>query len=140
MFARFLADLREAGVPVSLREYLAFLEALDAGLVLVLGGTLLIYLIPNLVTAFTLVTTLATVLFIFVWSLILVVTLKYVLLILRADNNGEGGTLSLVAKAQGALGRRAWWLYLIGIVGVSLFFGILIGLAAAVAKLPPEHK
>lgn len=34
MFARFLADLREAGVPVSLREYLAFLEALDAGLVL----------------------------------------------------------------------------------------------------------
>ncbi|MBI0320212.1 hypothetical protein JBF12_46190, partial [Streptomyces javensis] len=37
-----------------------------------LGGTLLIYLIPNLVTAFTLVTTLATVLFIFVWSLILV--------------------------------------------------------------------
>ena len=34
MFARLLADLREAGVPVSLREYLAFLEALDAGLVL----------------------------------------------------------------------------------------------------------
>ena len=58
------------------------------------------------------------------WSLVLIVTLKYVLLVLRADNNGEGGTLSLVAKAQGALGgRRAWWLYLTGIVGVSLFFG-----------------
>lgn len=42
-----------------------------------LGGTLLIYLIPNLVTAFTLVTTLATVLFIFVWSLITVAYMVY---------------------------------------------------------------
>lgn len=57
------------------------------------------------------------------WTAVLIVTLKYVALILRADNNGEGGTLSLVAKAQGALGRRVWWLYLVGIVGVSLFFG-----------------
>ena len=58
------------------------------------------------------------------WTVMLIVTVKYVILILRADNNGEGGTLSLVAKAQGALGgRRAWWLYLTGIVGVSLFFG-----------------
>ncbi len=58
------------------------------------------------------------------WTVVLIVTVKYVFLILRADNNGEGGTLSLVAKAQGALGgRRAWWLYLTGIVGVSLFFG-----------------
>ncbi len=57
------------------------------------------------------------------WTVCLIVTLKYVTLILRADNNGEGGTLSLVAKAQGALRRRTWWLYLIGIVGVSLFFG-----------------
>ena len=40
------------------------------------------------------------------WTVVLIVTLKYVTLILRADNNGEGGTLSLVAKAQGALGRR----------------------------------
>ncbi len=57
------------------------------------------------------------------WTVMLIVTLKYVTLILRADNNGEGGTLSLVAKAQGALLRRAWWLYLTGIIGVSLFFG-----------------
>lgn len=57
------------------------------------------------------------------WTVVLIVTVKYVILILRADNNGEGGTLSLVAKAQGALGRRAWWLYLTGVVGVSLFFG-----------------
>lgn len=57
------------------------------------------------------------------WTIILIVMVKYVLLILRADNRGEGGTLSLVAKAQEALGRRAWWLYLVGILGVSLFFG-----------------
>ncbi|PZO66423.1 MAG: potassium transporter Kup [Paracoccus denitrificans] len=57
------------------------------------------------------------------WTVMLIVTLKYVTLILRADNNGEGGTLSLVAKAQGAIKRRTWWLYLLGIVGVSLFFG-----------------
>ncbi|MFV0301108.1 MAG: potassium transporter Kup [Paracoccus sp. (in: a-proteobacteria)] len=59
-----------------------------------------------------------------VWTVILIVTVKYVILILRADNNGEGGTLSLVAKAHGALGGKpTWWLYGTGIVGVSLFFG-----------------
>ncbi len=41
-----------------------------------------------------------------VWSLIIVVTVKYVLILLRADNNGEGGTLSLTALAMRALGRR----------------------------------
>ena len=41
-----------------------------------------------------------------VWALIITVTLKYVLLLLRADNNGEGGTLSLTALATRALGRR----------------------------------
>src|SRR5947209_17629242 len=41
------------------------------------------------------------------WSLIVVVTLKYVLILLRADNNGEGGTLALMAQAQRALGKRA---------------------------------
>ena len=41
-----------------------------------------------------------------VWALIVVVTLKYVLILLRADNNGEGGTLSLTALATRALGRR----------------------------------
>src|SRR3982750_1389895 len=41
-----------------------------------------------------------------VWSLIIVVTLKYVLILLRADNNGEGGTLSLTALATRAIGHR----------------------------------
>ena len=62
------------------------------------------------------------------WTVVLIVTVKYVILILRADNNGEGGTLSLVAKAQGALkgglqSRRRNLLILVGIVGVSLFIG-----------------
>ena len=42
------------------------------------------------------------------WALFIVVTAKYVLLLLRADNNGEGGTLSLMALGQRALGRRSW--------------------------------
>src|SRR3981189_57898 len=42
------------------------------------------------------------------WALFIVVTAKYVLLLLRADNNGEGGTLSLMALGQRALGRGGW--------------------------------
>ena len=57
------------------------------------------------------------------WALIIVVTLKYVLILLRADNNGEGGTLSLMALAYRGLGRRAAGVSLIGIVGASMFLG-----------------
>ncbi len=57
------------------------------------------------------------------WSLIVIVTLKYVLILLRADNNGEGGTLTLMALAQRALGRAAVWVPLFGIVGAALFYG-----------------
>ena len=56
------------------------------------------------------------------WLLILIATFKYVVLILRADNKGEGGTLSLLALGQKALGKRRG-LLLLGIVGTSLFFG-----------------
>ena len=44
-----------------------------------------------------------------IWALIVIVTLKYVIVMLRADNNGEGGTLSLMALAQRALGDRGAW-------------------------------
>jgi KUP system potassium uptake protein len=57
------------------------------------------------------------------WTLVLIVTIKYVLLVMRADNRGEGGTLSLVALVQQALQRRPGWLLAIGVVGISLFFG-----------------
>jgi KUP system potassium uptake protein len=58
-----------------------------------------------------------------IWTLILIVSVKYVLLIMRADNRGEGGTLSLVALVQQALRARPAWLLAIGVVGISLFFG-----------------
>src|SRR6267154_1584480 len=57
------------------------------------------------------------------WSLIIIVTLKYVLILLRADNNGEGGTLTLMALAQRALGRSTPLLFLLGTISGALFYG-----------------
>jgi len=57
------------------------------------------------------------------WALLIVVTAKYVLLLLRADNNGEGGTLSLMALGQRAMGRRSWPLLMLGVIGASMFIG-----------------
>lgn len=58
------------------------------------------------------------------WSLVVVVTLKYVVLLMRADNNGEGGILTLVALAQRALGRnKSRTALLLGMVGAGLFYG-----------------
>ena len=57
------------------------------------------------------------------WSLIIVVTLKYVLILLRADNNGEGGTLSLTALAQRALGRGSTPVFVLGMIGAAMFLG-----------------
>ncbi len=56
------------------------------------------------------------------WALILVVTLKYVLFLMRADNNGEGGVLSLMALAQRAAGKSMTILAL-GAAGAALFYG-----------------
>ena len=57
------------------------------------------------------------------WALIVTVTLKYVLILLRADNNGEGGTLSLTALATRALGRRTTFVFIVGVIGASMFLG-----------------
>jgi len=59
------------------------------------------------------------------WALVLTVTVKYVLFVLRADNRGEGGVLALMALAQRhtRTARGKWLVALIGIVGASLFFG-----------------
>ena len=57
------------------------------------------------------------------WSLIIVVTLKYIVILLRADNNGEGGTLSLTALAFRALGRRTPLVLMLGIIGAAMFYG-----------------
>ncbi len=58
-----------------------------------------------------------------VWALIVVVTIKYVLILLRAANNGEGGTLSLTALATRALGRRTPLVLILGVIGASMFLG-----------------
>jgi KUP system potassium uptake protein len=57
------------------------------------------------------------------WALIVVVTLKYVIILLRADNKGEGGTLTLMALAQRALGSGAGAIVLCGIISAALFYG-----------------
>src|ERR1700674_4096015 len=57
------------------------------------------------------------------WALIIVVTLKYVLILLRADNHGEGGTLALMALAQRAVSRGAAAIVLLGIISGALFYG-----------------
>lgn len=60
------------------------------------------------------------------WALMLVVTLKYVILILRADNRGEGGIMALTALAAHAAGKTPLWrktLLLVGVFGATLFYG-----------------
>src|ERR1700743_2581414 len=57
------------------------------------------------------------------WALIIVVTLKYVVILLRADNNGEGGTLALMALAQRAVTKAAGTIVLLGIISGALFYG-----------------
>nr|WP_244492223.1 potassium transporter Kup [Aureimonas sp. AU12] len=69
-----------------------------------------------------------------VWSLVIVVTVKYVMLILRADNQGEGGALSLMALAQKALERPNKVVMALGIMGAALFYGDAI-LTPAVSVL-----
>lgn len=61
-----------------------------------------------------------------VWGLIIVVSLKYVTLILRADNRGEGGIMALVALALSSVRQQSGWYYLVllsGLVGAAMFFG-----------------
>jgi KUP system potassium uptake protein len=60
------------------------------------------------------------------WALFITVTLKYVLILLRADNNGEGGTLTLMAlasRAVGRFGKAAGVVALLGIISAALFYG-----------------
>ncbi|MGN6661195.1 MAG: potassium transporter Kup [Achromobacter mucicolens] len=58
------------------------------------------------------------------WMLMVVVSLKYVMLVLRADNRGEGGTLALLELAVRAReGKLRWILIVLGIFGAALFYG-----------------
>ncbi|MEO6353081.1 MAG: potassium transporter Kup [Oxalobacteraceae bacterium] len=61
-----------------------------------------------------------------VWSLIAVISLKYVTLMLRADNHGEGGIMALLALTLSSVGPASRWhfpLLVIGLFGAALFFG-----------------
>jgi KUP system potassium uptake protein len=61
-----------------------------------------------------------------VWALALIVTVKYVLVIMRADNRGEGGLLALTAlvlRRTGGSSKRYMWIMAAGLVGAALFYG-----------------
>lgn len=58
------------------------------------------------------------------WALILIVTIKYVVFLMRADNKGEGGTLALMALAQRVSpGGRSRIIFILGVLGAALFYG-----------------
>jgi KUP system potassium uptake protein len=59
----------------------------------------------------------------FIWALLLIVTFKYVFLLMRADNRGEGGILSLVVLVETLLKRKGSFALFLGIVGAAFFFG-----------------
>lgn len=57
------------------------------------------------------------------WALILIVTIKYVFILMFADNKGEGGVLALQAMAMKAIGRNSSFVFVLGIIGAALFYG-----------------
>jgi len=59
------------------------------------------------------------------WTIFIVVSLKYLVFVLRADNNGEGGILALMALAlRGVKGERSrWWIAGLGMFGAAMFYG-----------------
>ena len=58
-----------------------------------------------------------------VWALTITVTIKYILFVTRADNKGEGGTLSLMSLAASGFKRRPRWIVALGVLGAAMFFG-----------------
>lgn len=71
------------------------------------------------------------------WSLFLIVTLKYIVVLLRADNRGEGGTFALMALAQSATARAAPLLSVLGVIGASFFYGVWLPTWRRVSAPPP---
>ena len=59
------------------------------------------------------------------WSMMLVVTIKYLLIIMRADNKGEGGSLALLALISRSAGQKRWsaGIVLLGVFATALFYG-----------------
>ena len=60
------------------------------------------------------------------WTMTVIVSLKYVMLILRADNNGEGGLIAMLALATNAVKDKPHWrrnLMIVGLFGTAIFYG-----------------
>ena len=57
------------------------------------------------------------------WSMNFVVSYKYILQVMKADNRGEGGILALLALVSGSEGKRRMWLVLLGLFGAALLYG-----------------
>ena len=60
------------------------------------------------------------------WALMIIVTLKYVLFVMRADNRGEGGIMALMALVVSSTERHSrgrWWIMAMGMFGAALFYG-----------------
>src|SRR5438105_13626922 len=127
---------REAAMPISaaavstpaVAEHPARAMLLVGALGVVFGdiGTSPIYAFRESLRAAGTVESQATVLGILslvFWAVVLVVALKYVVFVMRADNQGEGGTMALISLALPATGRLRTVLLAIGLGGASLFFG-----------------
>ena len=91
-------------------------------------GTSPLYALREAVTAATHQGTSGTeavlgILSLIVWTMLLIVTLKYVLVLLNADNKGEGGTFALMALGQSVAKRSSGLLLVLGVVGAAFFYG-----------------
>ncbi len=58
-----------------------------------------------------------------IWAITIVVSIKFIGFIMRADNEGEGGIMALVALIKGIVLKRKWLFIILGLLGVSLFYG-----------------
>jgi KUP system potassium uptake protein len=111
--------------PTSLRGFLA-LALGSAGVVYGDIGTSPLYAFKESVSHFGHKATsgeIIGVLSLMLWTLMVIVTIKYVSILMRFDNRGEGGTLSLMALVQKAGGRGAGLIIAIGMIGAGMFFG-----------------
>ncbi len=82
------------------------------------------------------------------WSLLILVSTKYVLILLRADNHGEGGILALMALVQRSASRKAGPVLVLGAIGAALFYGdalitpaisVLSAVEGAKLAMPVSH-
>jgi KUP system potassium uptake protein len=129
---RFMsATLAEPAVPAPSRRYKTFLTLAVASAGVVYGdiGTSPLYAFKQSIQhlrrangAIASADVIGVVSLMF-WTLMVICTVKYVLVLLRFDNRGEGGTLSLTALVQRAGGRAARAITIIGMLGAGLFFG-----------------